>query len=430
MRILVLGGYGLIGLGVIKRLLADGQEVVGAGRSPGRGRALAPQAKWLACDLADHTTAESWAEILRNIDVVVNCSGVLQESARDPVTIIQRDAIVALVRGCELSGASTFIQISAPDASPDAATNFLRTKGEADDALRQSKLTWTILKPGLVIAPTAYGGTSLVRMLAGFPVIQPIVLPDASIQTVSLADISEAVSLSLDGTFADQEFDLVEEQSHSLEDLVAQFRQWQGFRPARLTLKLPKFMGYTFAKGADIAGWLGWRSALRTTSLKVLERGVHGDPNPWARASGRMPSSLSDTLNLLPSTLQERIFARTQLMFPLMLLTLAGFWIASGMIGIWQLEAAAFVLKDKVSDPVAYGFVIIGAVADLTIGGMLLSRRYMRAGCIAAFGLSAIYLIAGSILTPHLWADPLGPFIKIFPGMVLALGVAALAEER
>jgi hypothetical protein len=33
-------------------------------------------------------------------------------------------------------------------------------------------------------------------------------------------------------------------------------------------------------------------------------------------------------------------------------------------------------------------------------------------------------------VTPELWADPLGPFVKVFPAMALALAVAALAEER
>jgi hypothetical protein len=38
--------------------------------------------------------------------------------------------------------------------------------------------------------------------------------------------------------------------------------------------------------------------------------------------------------------------------------------------------------------------------------------------------------LAGAALAPQLWADPLGPFVKIFPAMALALAVAALAEER
>ena len=39
MRVLVLGGYGLIGLEVSKRLQRDGHDVVGLARSARRGQA-------------------------------------------------------------------------------------------------------------------------------------------------------------------------------------------------------------------------------------------------------------------------------------------------------------------------------------------------------------------------------------------------------
>jgi hypothetical protein len=36
----------------------------------------------------------------------------------------------------------------------------------------------------------------------------------------------------------------------------------------------------------------------------------------------------------------------------------------------------------------------------------------------------------GTIVAPALWADPLGPFVKIVPGLTLALLVLATAEDR
>ena len=45
-------------------------------------------------------------------------------------------------------------------------------------------------------------------------------------------------------------------------------------------------------------------------------------------------------------------------------------------------------------------------------------------------GASVLYLAAGSVLTPWLWADPLGVFVKVLPAIGLALLLAAMAEER
>ncbi len=45
-------------------------------------------------------------------------------------------------------------------------------------------------------------------------------------------------------------------------------------------------------------------------------------------------------------------------------------------------------------------------------------------------GLGLAYLALGTILTPWLWADPLGALVKGLPGIVLALVSAAMLEQR
>ena len=39
------------------------------------------------------------------------------------------------------------------------------------------------------------------------------------------------------------------------------------------------------------------------------------------------------------------------------------------------------------------------------------------------------YLVTGSVLRPDLWADPLGPLLKILPATMLAVVAAALLNE-
>ena len=57
-------------------------------------------------------------------------------------------------------------------------------------------------------------------------------------------------------------------------------------------------------------------------------------------------------------------------------------------------------------------------------------RPWLRLACFGAVAVSLGYLAGGTLLTPHLWADPLGVFVKVFPGIGLALAVASIAEER
>ncbi len=98
-----------------------------------------------------------------------------------------------MIAACEESGVARFVQISAPGAYETAETEFLRTKGEADAALAENKLNWVILKPGLVIAPTAYGGTSLLRALAAVPWVQPLLFGKARFHCVGVQEVAQAV---------------------------------------------------------------------------------------------------------------------------------------------------------------------------------------------------------------------------------------------
>ena len=109
---------------------------------------------------------------------------------------------------------------------------------------------------------------------------------------------------------------------------------------------------------------------------------------------------------------------------------LAGFWLASGVIGIVRHEEAETVLAGRVAPEMAQWLVGGGIVADLLIAWGLLWRRWVRRAALGSVVVSLGYLAAGTWLTPELWADPLGPFVKVLPAMALALAVAALVEER
>ena len=430
MRILVLGGYGLIGLAVSKRLISEGHDVLGLARSALKGKASLPDADWYAADLAKLTHSSDWLEILETVDVVINAAGVLQNGLKDNVQAVQCDAILALIDACEQQGIAKFIQISAPGVSETASTLFYRSKAVADQALKASVLEWTIFRPGLVLAPHAYGGTSLIRMLAAIPLVQPLVMADKQIQTVSIDDVTAAVAKAIVTDLSGKDIDLVGPTSHSLAELVLHIRAWLGFSKPKAIWRLPNWLGWLTGKVADLAGWLGWRSAMRSTAIQVITNGVTGNSEHWKSISRQPAKTLEQTLNELPSSIQERVYARAMLVFPMVLIVLAGFWLSSGIIGLFQHDRAVAVLDGAVPESTAHAFVWLGSVIDIIVGAALLFRPLVRMACLTSVIVSAGYLSASLIFTPHLWADPLGPMVKVIPAIGLALVVTALAQER
>ena len=429
MRVLILGGYGLIGADIARALLSEGFDVVALGRDAEFGRRILPEADWIGADIAKLTSPEDWKAPLDRVGAVVNASGALQDGARDRLAAVQDKAIRALIAAAE-SSAKIFVQISAPGATPDASTAFLRTKAAADDALRNSALDWVIFKPGLVVGRNAAGGTALLRTLAGFPLAAPLVLGDARLQTVAMSDVARAVVMALKGAAPLRaDYDLGENESRTLRETVLLFRRWLGFRGAR-AIALPRWVGGAVAALADLAGLLGWRSPLRSTSLKVLSGNVVCDGAPWTTATGMTFKTLDDTLAQSPATAQDRLFARAQIVLPMLIVVLAAYWIVSGAVGFVALDTAAAHLVGAVDARAARALVGAASAVDIVIGAGLLVRATTRGFAVVSIAVAAFYLAAGTIIAPELWLDPLGVLVKVVPAIALAAAVALLMTER
>jgi uncharacterized protein YbjT (DUF2867 family) len=430
MRILILGGYGFIGAEIMRAADAAGFECVGLGRSVETGRRLVPGAEWIGADMSALDGADKWAPHLSGIDAIVNAAGALQDGARDNLAGVHHHSISALVDAAAGMNVKRFIQISAPGANVNASTAFMRTKAAGDAVVRASKLDWVIFKPGLVIGRGAYGGTALLRMLAGMPAISPLVAAGARVQTVSIDDLAAAVITALRCEIPmRRDYDLVEDEPHALREIVRGFRRQLGFAPARVEMDLPQCTARPVGMLADVAGRLGWRSALRSTALKVMAENVLADPAPWRAVSGKALKSFDETIKSISSGAQERLFARAQLALPLMILTLAAFWFASGVIALFQTERAAELLPD-VGTGVAVAMVVAGAFIDIAVGAALVWRATARMASVASVLVGVFYLVAGTLLAPQLWADPLGAYVKVLPAIALGAAVAALLEER
>ncbi len=429
--ILVLGGYGQIGRTIVAECVKAGHWVVGFGRSMAKGQASNPAIAWRVGDLRTLTRPQDFAPILKDIDVVINASGALQTGGQDNVARSQQTAIIALIDACEAHGVQRFIQISAPNVSAGDPIEFYATKAAADAHLAASRLSHTILRPGLVLSPTAYGGTALLRMLAAVPIAQPIAYANAPVQTVGVDVVAKAAVRAItDERLTNKAFDLVEARPQPLRTVVLDVREWLGFAKPRLTFDVGRPVARLVARVADVAGRLGWRSPLRTTAMRVLDEGVVGDPGPWREATGETPAPLRATLAALPSTPQERLYARSALVFPTLLCLLAAFWFVSGLIGLLSREDAIALIAGAVGRPMATLFLFCGAAIDIVVAAGLLWRRTVVAALLASIGVSLAYLVMGTILTPEIWLDPLGPFVKVFAVIGLSAALLTQTGER
>ena len=427
--VLVLGGYGLIGAACCRSLAEAGFHVVGLGRSRSAAMATAPHQDWIFRDLSS-LTVSAWQDILEGVDVVVNAAGALQDGPRDDL-----DAVHARMPAQLCAAAPPglrLVQISAAGVAPDASTEFFRSKARGDAQVAKAACDWVILRPSLVLASEAYGGTALLRGAAALPGILPEVLPDSLVQTVHIDDLASAVVAAAQGNIpAGTTADVTEAEARPLPELTRRIRLWQGFQPPLLTLPVPSPMLALTGRVADALGRLGWRSPLRTTAITVLRDGIRADPKALVAAGVPLPRGLDATLAALPSTRQERLFGRLYFVLPLAIAVLSVFWLASGLIALARPGVAASALEGSAMPAWAVGATVLGgALTDVALGLAILWRRWSRAAAIGMMAVSALYLVGGTLFLPALWLDPLGPFVKVLPSLVLALIVWLSLEER
>lgn len=428
MRVLLTGANGLIGSAVAAALSGDGHDVIGTVRGAGK----CPSAmRCVEIDMRAATGPEDWLVHLSGIEAVINCVGVLQDNSADSASAAHADGPAALFRACELAGVRKVIHISAIGIDREALTAFSASKARGDAALAASDLDWVILRPSVVLGRSVYGGGALFRGLAALPVL-PELSGAGKLQVVQLCDLVATIRFFLNADAPSRvALELAGPEQLSVEEIAGEYRAWMGWPPAR-RIKLPfALMRALFALG-DFAGWLGWRSPVRSTALAEMRRGATGDSTPWTRTTGVTPSTLRRSLRSHPASVQEKWFARLYLLKPVVFAVFSLFWIATAFMSLgpgWGI-GIGLMNEGGVTGAWAAATIIAGALADLLIGLGIAWRRTARPALYAALILSLIYVVIGTVLVPRLWIDPLGPMLKIWPVLALNLVAIAILEDR
>ena len=371
------------------------------------------------------------------IDLVVNCIGVLQDGPGSDTGAVHRDFVARLLQAIGDSGrAIRLVHISITGAANDDRTAFSTTKREAERLIAGSHIPYAILGPGFVIAPSAYGGSAMLRALAAFPIDLPKVESASPFQPVAVEDIAATIAWLAGRDPADKiadavTWDLMQPLPVTLGGVIEQFRRWFGTADMpRFTL--PAFMLDLGAKLGDLASWLSWVPPMRTTAITELRRGVTGDPHPWMAATGIVPRTLLQAVGQRSATIQDKWFARLFLIKALVIASLVVFWVASGFIAlVISYDAAAAILTAHAFPPALVAPFTVGtSLMDMTIGVLIAFRRTCAAGLIAGIAASLGYMLGTAILTPDLWIEPLGALVKTGLAIVLMLVALLTLDNR
>src|SRR6202020_3056396 len=202
LSICILGGTGFLGTRLVARLIKDGHRVTVLSRDREQHKHLLVL-PGLTLENCDVYAEGQLSEQFRGNDVVINLIGILNERGFGGNGF--RRAHTELTRGvlqaARSAGVPRLLQVSALKASPDAPSYYLRSKGDAEQLIRDSgsALDWTIFQPSVMFGRGDSFLNRFAGLLAVIPWVLPLARPNARFQPVCVDDVIEAMLRCLHG---------------------------------------------------------------------------------------------------------------------------------------------------------------------------------------------------------------------------------------
>jgi uncharacterized protein YbjT (DUF2867 family) len=190
----LIGGGGFIGRYVAQALLKAGARVRIAQRDPRQAFFLKPlgalgQTQFIAVDV---TRPDTVARAVEHADGVVNLVG----SFAGDLQRIHVEGARAVAEAAARLGVGALVHVSAIGADADSASNYARTKGEAEAAVREAFANATILRPSTVFGREDQFINRFAGMVSRLPVV-PVLRGGARFQPVFAGDVANAVVAAL-----------------------------------------------------------------------------------------------------------------------------------------------------------------------------------------------------------------------------------------
>jgi NADH dehydrogenase len=190
--ITIFGGNGFVGRYVCESLLKAGARLRVATRDPRKAFFLQPlggvgQVGVVRADLANPATIERAVD---GASAVINLVGIFKGNL-DAIHVAGAGHAAAAARD---AGASAFVHVSAIGADPDAASDYGRTKGLGERAVRDAFPGATIVRPSVVFGPED-DFTNRFASMARLPIL-PVIAPRTRFQPIFVRDLGRAIAMA------------------------------------------------------------------------------------------------------------------------------------------------------------------------------------------------------------------------------------------
>jgi uncharacterized protein YbjT (DUF2867 family) len=276
MLVTMFGGGGMIGRHVAQALFRAGVRVRVAQRDPRRAFFLKPlgalgQSQFVQADVTDRASV---ARALDGADMAINLVGILKGN----FDLVHVEGAANVAGEAAARGLGALLHMSAIGADPASLSNYGRTKGEGEAAVRVAFPGATILRPSVVAAVEDNFINRFAKMARYLPAL-PVIRGDVRFQPVWAPDVGRAAAAALldPAAHGGRTYELGGPQVMTLREIMRWVAEATG-RENKPLAELPDALVRTMAR---VGGWLPgapitWDQWLMLQQDNVVASGADG----------------------------------------------------------------------------------------------------------------------------------------------------------
>ena len=232
--IAVAGGTGFVGGAIAAELHRRGHRVVVLSHRGEAARGELPDS--IEIRTADATRPEGLTDALRGVDALVIALAFPNSPIEAPrkgrtFQAVDAQGTEHLMAAAQAAGVGRLVYISGAGAAADAPRHWFRAKWQAEEAVRGSGRTWTIIRPTWIFGPR---DVSLNRFVGFARRLQMVPMTNRGRQLLAPVFVDDVARLAADSLFddaaRDQVFELGGPETLSMRDIIGRALAVAGIR--------------------------------------------------------------------------------------------------------------------------------------------------------------------------------------------------------
>jgi len=231
----ILGGGGFVGRHLVSELSRRHYRTRVFTRRTARHREVLvfPECEVIEVDVHDSAALASG---IAGCDALVNLIGILNERPRAGATFerVHAEFPAAVAEACLKLDIGRLLHMSALNAGPEGASEYLKTKGRGEAAVHAAAargLRVTSFRPSVIYGVDDAFFNRFASLLAMSPPIFPLACPHARMAPVYVEDVVKAMANTLtDRHTTGRRYDLCGPREYTLEELVEYAARTSGHR--------------------------------------------------------------------------------------------------------------------------------------------------------------------------------------------------------